>query len=127
MADYHKTVNGVDARGKIAPEDVSLDTSGFDRNLDTEITDVQKLADRVDELNTVQIYEELPLEREAEVAYCGGGLWGRNITPQTRQNWIITIPQPSQAVRIITTQSIKLKNLIRNYTYRLKKKRDGTI
>ena len=36
--------------GEVNPNDIILDTTNFDKNLDTTITDVQKLADAVDEL-----------------------------------------------------------------------------
>ena len=55
--------------------DLSLDTTNFNDNLNSTITDVQKLADKVDDLNTVHSYDTLPAEIESQIAYCQGKMY----------------------------------------------------
>jgi len=49
---YHKVDdNGKEVLGAVDSLDVNLDTTNFNKNLDNTVTDVQKLADKVDDLN----------------------------------------------------------------------------
>ena len=76
------TDNGVESWGSMDADNVLLDTTAFDKNLDTTITDVQKLADAVDDLDL----SSLPTPTANKLLRANGTDWVASVNTELSES-----------------------------------------